>query len=284
MRWTTQSLYVTFSEGMDPSISEIPYTDGVSSGTFTGTWSSAGTLLDIDVAGKLVSGRSYELDFSAFRDAEGTALDVAHPYLGDAKLRFTTATPRGENCQDFLTNAEATVSGGVHTWTIDANQIDNVDGAAPCDASGGSPDAVVRYTKTSPDSTDASGEGRVLRVTVTSSSSDINLDVLADACDPTSSVVERLVCRTNGNPHTFDLDVPAGEYFVWVAASAAPFRGARRTGRAPCSPRAAPVSRRSPGTATRRASGSGSSRSTLRDRSRRWTRPPASMSSAAPTR
>src|SRR5690606_463015 len=169
VRWTTQSLYVTFSEGMDPSISEIPYTDGVSSGTFTGTWSSAGTLLDIDVAGKLVSGRSYELDFSAFRDAEGTALDVAHPYLGDAKLRFTTATPRGENCQDFLTNAEATVSGGVHTWTIDANQIDNVDGAAPCDASGGSPDAVVRYTKTSPDSTDASGEGRVLRVTVTSS-------------------------------------------------------------------------------------------------------------------
>jgi len=215
---------------MDPTITEVPFTDGVSSGTFAATWSSGGTLLDIDVAGQLISGRTYVLDFTGFMDAEGSPLDTAHPYLGDGRLTFTTDTPRGENCQDFLTNAEATVTGATHAWSLASLQVTNVDGAAPCDTSGGSPDAVIRYTKSSPDSTAATG-GRVLRVTVTSTSTltnkDINVQVLRDACDPASAPPATLTCRANGNPHTFDLDVPAGEYFVWVAASTgADFRGA----------------------------------------------------------
>ena len=229
-RWTTSSLFATFSEGMDPAITEVPFTDGVSSGTFAASWSSGGTLLDIDVAGRLISGRTYELDFTGFRDAEGSPLDATHPYLGDGRLTFTTDTPRGESCQDFLTHAEATVTGQTHVWSLASLQVTNVDGAAPCDTSGGSPDAVIRYTKTSPDSTAATG-GHVLRVTVTSSSTltnkDLNVQVLRDACDPTSAPPATLTCRANANPHTFDLDVPAGEYFVWVAASSGlDFRGA----------------------------------------------------------
>lgn len=228
--WSTEKLFVTFSEEMDTSITSIPYADGISSGSFTAAWSLGGALLEIDVAGQLISGRSYELDFTGLQDQDGIPLDREHAYLGDGKLNFSTAAPKGENCQDFLTSAQATVVDGVYTWTIDASQVTNVDGAAPCDPSGGSADAVVRYTKTSPDSTDASGEGRVLRVTVTSRSTatnkSVNVDVLRDACDPASSVVERLYCGTGTNPQTIDLDVPAGEYFVWVAASTGDFRGA----------------------------------------------------------
>lgn len=230
IRWTTNSVFVTFSEPMDESTTVVPFTDGVTTGTFTGTWSSGGTLLELDVAGKLISGRTYELDLTAFQDAPGTApVDPLHPYLGDGHLRFTTDTPEGENCQDFLTQAEATVDGAVFTWDIARDQVVNVDGAAACDASGGSADAVVRYTKSTPESTDPGGAGHVLRVTVTSTSSltnkDITVDVLRDGCDPTSSV--RLTCGANARSHSFDLDVPAGEYFVWIAASTGEdFRGA----------------------------------------------------------
>ncbi|MCZ7677732.1 MAG: Ig-like domain-containing protein [Sandaracinaceae bacterium] len=229
VRWTTNSLFVTFSEPMDTTRTTVPFNDGEIGSLFDATWSSGGTLLEIDVAGRLISARTYVLDFTAFTDAEGTALDATHAYLGDGQLTFTMAAPEGENCQDYLTSAEATVTAGVYEWTIAATQVANVDGAAPCDASGGSADAVVRYTKTTPDSTATTG-GTVLRVTVTSSSTltdrDINVDVLRDACDPTTSMTARLACRANGNPHSFDLDVGPGDYYVWVAASAATFRGA----------------------------------------------------------
>ncbi len=229
LRWTANSLFVTFSEPMDTTRTTVPFDDGEVTSFFDATWSSGGALLEIDVAGKLLSGRTYVLDFTAFTDAEGAPLDAAHPYLGDGRLTFTMAAPEGENCQDYLRESEATVSGGVYTWSIASAQVTNVDGASPCDLSGGSADAVVRYVKTTPDSTAATG-GRVLRVTVTSSGTtgtlDMNVDVLRNGCDPTSSVIERLECRTGGNPQTIELDVGPGEYYVWVAASSGAFRGA----------------------------------------------------------
>jgi hypothetical protein len=235
VRWTTSRIFVTFSETMDTSITDVPVDDGVSTTTLTGTWSSGGALLELDVSGQLVSGRSYTLDFTGFADADGAALDAAHPYLGDGRLSFTMTDPVGENCQDYFTNAHATTTPeGALEWTFANDSVSNVDGAAPCDASGGSPDAVVRYTKSSPSSTDATGAGRVIRITASTTattSPNLNLDVLADSCDPTSSVAstDRLACETDAQPQVVELDVPAGDYYIWVASSAAIFRGATIT-------------------------------------------------------
>jgi hypothetical protein len=232
VHWSTRTLFVTFSEPMNTSTRDLSVEDGIASSSFAGTWSSGGTLLSIDVAGRLVSGRHYTIDFTAIRDEDGLPLDASHAYLGDGRLSFDTVSPRGENCQDFLTSDQATTTEEGHLeWTIENTQVENADGAAPCDASGGSPDAVIRYRKSSPPSSDPSGAGRVLRITASTTSTvspALNVDVLRDACDPTSAAAStaRLACRTNAHPQVLELDVPAGDYFVWVASSSTLFRGA----------------------------------------------------------
>lgn len=215
--YTTSTVRVTFSEPMDTSLTSVPYDDGDTSGVWTGTWSSGGATLTIDV--DLISGRTYELDLRAFQDADGVSLDDAHGYLDDGRLSFTTSAPAGENCGDFLTEAQATTNAdGNLQWNVLSAQVANVDGSAPCDVSGGSADAVIRYRKRTPDSTAASG-GTVLRITVGSNGfrPEVNVDVLR-ACDP-SAASARLACATNAHPQTIELDVGAGDYFVWVAAS-----------------------------------------------------------------
>lgn len=224
------TITVVFSEAMDTSTTSVEVSDGTSSFTATGTWSLAGTRFEIDVADRLYATRSYTIDFSAFADAGGTALDAAHPYLGDGVLDFTLGAPTGENCRDALTVAEGTLADGVHEWVLAPGAVTINDGSNTCPG-GNTPgiDAVIRYTKTT---AAASAGGTALRIYVESAETITNawmsVAVLHEECDPTVAGLgpARIRCVDDDNPQHLYLDVGPGDYYVWVSRyTGSDFRG-----------------------------------------------------------
>ncbi|MCZ7677729.1 MAG: Ig-like domain-containing protein [Sandaracinaceae bacterium] len=224
------TITVVFSEAMDTSTTSVEVSDGTSSFSATGTWSLSGTRFEIDVTDRLYATRSYTIDFSAFADAGGTALDAAHPYLGDGVLDFTLGAPTGENCRDALTVAEGTLAGGVHEWVLAPGAVNINDGSNTCPG-GNTPgiDAVIRYTKTT---AAASAGGTALRIYVESAETITNawmsVAVLQGECDPTVVGLgpERIRCVDDDNPQYLYLDVGPGDYYVWVSRyTGSDFRG-----------------------------------------------------------
>ncbi|MFO0683681.1 MAG: Ig-like domain-containing protein [Sandaracinus sp.] len=220
----TDRVLVTFSEAMDPTQTSATLVGDGRSVTVSGTWSAGNTILTLD-APMLQGGRSYTIDFGAFHDAGGTSLDVAHPYLGDGVADFALATPRGERCGDSLTEDQAIVGPSGTVWTLAAGSVTASDGSARCDLDGHPADAVVRYRKTSATS--------VLHVTaVGATSAAIDLEIFQDACRPTAPTADaaRLRCLPERTSWESWLEVPAGDYFLWVSQEAgATFAGATIT-------------------------------------------------------
>jgi len=218
--YRTSEILVIFSEAMDTTTTEVVLDDGIDPITLDGTWSASGATLTIDVTGLLIAGRTYAVDLSAFADVSGATLDTGHPYLADGVLDFTMATPTGENCQDGLTIAEATLTDSTYEWTLADDGVSNVDGSAPCDGST-SADGLIRYTKT--------GADTVLRVEALSTDGDdLTVDVYRDSCDPTAvdAASAQVTCPVAKPSWDLYLDQPAGEYFIWVAEAAGSFNGA----------------------------------------------------------
>lgn len=220
----TDRVIVTFSEAMPPAFATVTLVGDGRSVTLTGTWSAGNTILTLP-APMLQGGRSYTIDFAAFRDPGGTALDRAHPYLGDGVASFTIVAPRGERCGDALTEVEGTATPDGYRWTLAASAFTANDGSAACDLNGHTPDGVIRFRKT--------GTDTVLHVHADGVGSDgLDVEIYAEHCRPTATTADaaRLRCMPDRDVWDSWLDVPAGDYFVWIATEAgAPFDGAEVT-------------------------------------------------------
>jgi hypothetical protein len=124
----------------------------------------------------------------------------------------------GEDCTEPLVTAQASerTIGGGYVWEVQPGQLSTDDGAIYCDPSGGSSDVVIEYTKLSGDT--ASG-GQLMRIYVenldsTSTARYPNIAVYQGGCG--EDTVENLRCLWyKQNQETF-MDVPAGDYQVWV--------------------------------------------------------------------
>jgi hypothetical protein len=94
-------LTVAFNVPMDTSVTQATLHDKTEPGaeprTVEGTWSPDAktltlTVLQPEEGGPVLYGENaYALDLRGFQDAEGHALDAAHPGLGDGRLDFQTA-------------------------------------------------------------------------------------------------------------------------------------------------------------------------------------------------
>jgi hypothetical protein len=146
---------VVFDRAMDPAITSLRVDDGVAPFDAPVTWNLARTIGTLGVAGRMHTGRTYRVDLRAALDLSGQPIDRAHPYLVDGVLDFRTRTPTGEQCRDEASIAEATArlpSGG-YGWSFGPGSVSIPDDGASCPFPGSStsrsPDAVVRYVKTS---------------------------------------------------------------------------------------------------------------------------------------
>ncbi|AKF09110.1 Subtilisin-like serine protease [Sandaracinus amylolyticus] len=212
---------VLFSEAMDTTTTQLDLVGGGTTRALAGTWNAAGTRLLLAIPDGIGSNAPHALDLRALRDASGNALDPAHPYLGDGVLDFTTGTPTGEDCSDPLTTAVATRDGDAWVWTIAPAAFGAQDGAPTCGTTATSRhrDGVIEIVKTTPDI--ASG-GRALRIEVVSATSlnGVQFEVLRGACDPalaTGATGTREICAPARLRSVQYLDVPAGNYYLWLA-------------------------------------------------------------------
>lgn len=233
--WRRDTIRLDFSEAMDTSVTEVSIDDGTAPFVVTGTWSMGGSVLTLDVAGRLAADTSYRVDLRALTDVGGTPLDDTHAYLGDGVLDFTGDEPTGENCRDAATVAQATTTDGVHTWVFpEASIAFNDGGASTCAVNNTPPaDGVIRYTKTTGDL--ASG-GTALRIRAQGTGNLIQnrltVQVFAAVCDPTTALATmgaELKCVSGREVQEQYLDLPAGDYFVWFSSGSASsgfFRGA----------------------------------------------------------
>jgi hypothetical protein len=178
------------------------------------------------------------------RDAWETFLDVGpgtyHVFVADGdegefdgvdvELEELTAAPEGELCAAPYTtesSIHSTPRDGVDRWEIPADEIVSFD----MDTSWGGPgsiscddqdtygdihgvDAVIEVEKASADS--------LLRVTVDGPpASDLNVEILTSACDPTATPRVSRFCNAGVASHLFDgLVGYQGTLYVWVAAEA----------------------------------------------------------------
>ena len=141
--------------------------------------------------------------------------DDGNPTNGDG-CSITCTENRGESCADPLLMSQATVAGGLYTWVIPEGSVTTPEGTFDCDDSGSGTDAVIRYTKTSPD---LANGGNLLHVKAdtaeTATNFHLNLEIVGGACNtPAGTVLKCLWVK-----HDWDsfLDVPAGDYYIWVA-------------------------------------------------------------------
>ncbi|MCK6593389.1 MAG: DUF4215 domain-containing protein, partial [Polyangiaceae bacterium] len=141
--------------------------------------------------------------------------DDGNPTNGDGCSTSCTANT-GESCADPLVMSQATTAGGVHTWFIPAGSVTTADGAFTCDTSGSGTDVVIHYTKTSPD---LAGGGNLLHIKADTSETAtayyLNVEVLGGACSAPSGT--DLKCLWYKHDWDTFLDVPAGDYYIWVA-------------------------------------------------------------------
>jgi methionine-rich copper-binding protein CopC len=210
---------ILFSEAMDTSRTAVDLVSSRGTRTLAGVWNAAGTRLTLPVGAPLYGHTAYSIDVSAFSDASGNALEVAHPYLGDALLQFTTGGATGESCADPLTTLDATRDGAALVWPLLGNRFLTSDQPPIC-AGSTLRDGFVAYDKaTGPLGTSG---GRALRVTVTADRAHLfNLaafEILSGACERASGTRE--VCGGGRREWVQYLDAPAGSYFVSLAMSA----------------------------------------------------------------
>jgi hypothetical protein len=212
---------IAFSEAMDTTVTDVTIADDLlRSAVLTGTWRSGGTVLELD-GDAFTPGRTYAVDLTAMRDSGGTALSSAHPYLGDGVLDFSLAAPTGASCDVpiLAEHAESVVMGRYH-FAIPTEQRTRNNRSASCDPDGPSDtDAVILYRKATP----RLGEegGRALRVTAESDFNRTNVEVFQDHCEPRAPGADaaRRTCLTGHNVFDQFLDVPAGDYYVWVSTA-----------------------------------------------------------------
>jgi hypothetical protein len=218
-------IVVRFNTAMDTSRSDVSIRSGAFFRALSGSWSAADTVLTILVPpGLLEPDTAYEIDFRAFVDAGGAALNDEHPYLRDGVLDFTTALPSGDSCRDPLTTAAATMRGGRLTWVMPAVTRRDNGATDSCDLSGARGDFVIRYDKTSGDLSEG---GALLRISaLRGSTSNFNIEVRREVCAPASDM-RQLFCRSNLETQDFFLDVGAGTYFIWIAGEATSSIGAQ---------------------------------------------------------
>lgn len=211
---------VVFDRAMDPAITSLRVDDGVAPFDAPVTWNLARTIGTLGVAGRMHTGRTYRVDLRAALDLSGQPIDRAHPYLVDGVLDFRTRTPTGEQCRDEASIAEATArlpSGG-YGWSFGPGSVSIPDDGASCPFPGSStsrsPDAVVRYVKTS---AAGSAGGRFLHVRATASSlgDRVALAVFSEACTAPVGSDARLTCLWTRSRWDSYLDVGPGTYFVW---------------------------------------------------------------------
>lgn len=208
--YQTDFVTVAFSEVMDTSVDTVTFTSARGTNMVTGTWMASATSITFPVGDILVAGQSYSVDLSGFSDSGGSPLDTTHFYLGDGVLEFTTIAATGERCRDELSVVDATeTSPGVYQWMIADDAVTTIDGTTSCDVET-SPDAVIRFTKTSATS--------VLRIQ-SSSSDEMVMQVLQGLCDSRAAGVDaaRRRCLHNSLEFGANIEGPAGDYFIWVA-------------------------------------------------------------------
>ena len=127
----------------------------------------------------------------------------------------------GETCADPLVAVQAVQNGAQYTWTVASGAVTTADGAWACDPNGTGPDVVVKYTKTS--DTLANG-GMLLHVKADTPSAStttyyLDLEIKAGACMAGSGA--SLKCDWYKDNWDSYLDVPAGDYWIWIAKNSA---------------------------------------------------------------
>lgn len=217
---TAREVRLAFSEAMDESISSVQIRVG--SGTPTtvvATWTAGGTVLVIDAAA-ISPGTAHHIDVRGLRDRTGTPVSSAHPYLGDGVLDFALSPSTGASCDEPLGIEHAVVTAGVYAWDITAAQRTRDNGSASCDLDGhAGTDAVIHYRKTTP-ATGTEG-GRALVVRTANVSNRANIEVFEGVCSPRDpgAAAARVRCGARHEDWAMILDVPAGDYFVWVSTA-----------------------------------------------------------------
>ena len=127
----------------------------------------------------------------------------------------------GETCTDPLVMVQATQVGGKYTWNVASGAVVTGDGDFACDPNGIGPDVVVKFTKTS--ETLANG-GKLLHVkadtpTATATSYFLNLEVKGGSCEAGTGT--SLNCDWYKDSWDAYLDVPPGDYWIYVAKNSA---------------------------------------------------------------
>lgn len=213
---------LAFSESMDTTVTEVAVRDDIGGDHMVaGSWGSGGTVLTIP-GSEFGIGLTYEVDVSGLVDLAGSSVSVGHPYLGDGVLDFDIELPTGESCDLALRTIDGDeVSPGVFAFDITRAQRTRNNGSGSCDADGiAETDAVIHYVKTTPELSDPSGAGRALRVMTDATVNRTNLEVFSGSCDPTSATAVRQICFADSDTIDQLLDVPAGEYWIWVSTNA----------------------------------------------------------------
>jgi hypothetical protein len=213
---------VIFDRGMDTAVRALRVDDGIAPFAADVTWNLAGTIATLDVTRRIHTGRRYRVDLSALVDRTGQPIASEHPYLSDGALDFDTRTPSGEQCRDEVGIAEATATlpSGGYEWVFGPGSLRIADEGATCRdpaaSSSRTPDAVIRYTKTSGA---GSAGGRYLHVSVvtTSLGDRASLAVYRDVCsgaEPMGIEAHEACLWDRWSWDTY-LDVGPGTYFVW---------------------------------------------------------------------
>lgn len=207
-----------FSEAMDESLTTVVITGAAVTRSVDGAWTAGGTSLVVP-GSAFDPGVAYTVDVRGLRDRSGTPVSDAHGYLGDGRLQFSIAVPTGASCDEPLGIAQATESApGVYRFDVTAAQRTRDNGSATCDVTGiEGGDAVIRFRKTTPAL--GSPGGRALRIRTYTASNRANIEVFRDVCDPRSpsASTAMLRCATHHDDWDIELDVPEGEYFIWVS-------------------------------------------------------------------
>jgi hypothetical protein len=212
-----QAITVAFSEAMDPTLTQVPFTeDGQPLESVGGTWSEDDTVLTVSFGDYLTAGATFHLDLRGLTDRAGNPLDAAHAYLVDGVLDFALAKPGGDDCDDPLVASQADVGNGFHTWYLPPGLATGRNGAFACDPDGSGPDAVIEYIKST--GTLAEG-GELLHVIATAQNAGINLEITSGDCVAARGAVEKCLWL-KGSWDAF-LDVPAGRYWIWVSEQSA---------------------------------------------------------------
>lgn len=146
--------------------------------------------------------------------------DDGNPISGDGCSAQCTPNT-GETCADPLLTLQAAQMGATYTWTVPAGGVLVADGDWGCDPNGVGPDVIAKLTKTS--ETLANG-GQLLHVKAdtplaTTTSYYLNLEIKGGSC--AAGTGTSLKCNWYKDNWDAYLDVPPGDYWIFVAKNSA---------------------------------------------------------------